>query len=70
MTPARLAHLDRATGQVIHRYEHAAPGDLVHVGIKTLGDIPDGIGTAGLDGMTRGSRCAGPGRPGRDVTIS
>jgi len=28
---ARLTHLDRATGRVIRRYEHAAPGDLVHV---------------------------------------
>ena len=41
---ARLAHLDRATGQVIRRYEHAAPGDLVHVDIKKLGNIPDGGG--------------------------
>ena len=30
----RLAHLDRATGRPIRRYEHAAPGDLVHVDIK------------------------------------
>lgn len=41
---ARLAHLDRATSQVIRRYEHAAPGDLVHVDIKKLGNIPDGGG--------------------------
>ena len=41
---ARLAHLDRATGRVIRRYEHAAPGDLVHVDIKKLGNIPDGGG--------------------------
>jgi hypothetical protein len=26
------------------RYEHAAPGDLVHVDIKKLGRIPDGGG--------------------------
>jgi hypothetical protein len=37
---ARLSHLDRATGRVIRRYEHAAPGDLVHVDIKKLGNIP------------------------------
>lgn len=41
---AHLAHLDRATGQVIRRYEHDAPGDLVHVDIKKLGNIPDGGG--------------------------
>jgi transposase InsO family protein len=41
---ARLAHLDRGTGRVIRRYEHDAPGDLVHVDIKKLGNIPDGGG--------------------------
>ncbi|WP_404868802.1 IS481 family transposase [Kitasatospora griseola] len=41
---ARLAHLDRATGRVIRRYEHRAPGELVHVDIKKLGNIPDGGG--------------------------
>jgi len=44
-----LAHLDQATGLPVrrpdpHRYEHAAPGDLVHVDIKKLGRIPDGGG--------------------------
>lgn len=41
---ARLTHLDRATGRVVRRYEHAAPGDLVHVDIKKLGNVPDGGG--------------------------
>ncbi|WP_406078878.1 IS481 family transposase [Micromonospora sp. NBC_00858] len=41
---ARLTHLDRATGRVIRRYEHEHPGDLVHVDIKKLGNIPDGGG--------------------------
>jgi transposase InsO family protein len=41
---ARLAWLDRATGRVIRRYEHAAPGDLVHVDVKKIGRIPDGGG--------------------------
>jgi len=41
---ARLAHLDRATGRPIRRYEHPAPGDLVHVDVKKLGNIPDGGG--------------------------
>lgn len=40
----RLAHMDRATGRVIRRYEHEAPGDLVHVDVKKLGRIPDGGG--------------------------
>jgi transposase InsO family protein len=39
-----LAHLDRATGRPIRRYEHTAPGELVHVDIKKLGNIPDGGG--------------------------
>ena len=41
---ARLAHLDRATGRVIRRYERSVPGELVHVDIKKLGNIPDGGG--------------------------
>lgn len=41
---ARLAHLDRATAQPIRRYERDAPGDLIHVDIKKLGNIPDGGG--------------------------
>ncbi|NEB07279.1 IS481 family transposase, partial [Streptomyces sp. SID13726] len=41
---ARLTHLDRATGRVIRRYEREKPGELVHVDIKKLGNIPDGGG--------------------------
>jgi transposase InsO family protein len=41
---ARLAHLDRSTGHPIRRYEHAAAGDLIHVDVKKLGNIPDGGG--------------------------
>ncbi|MBB6380587.1 transposase InsO family protein [Pseudonocardia eucalypti] len=37
----RLAHLDRATGEPVRRYEHPAPGDLPHVDVKKLGNIPD-----------------------------
>ena len=47
----RLKWTDPATGTRIktssrdkNRYEHAAPGDLVHVDIKKLGKIPDGGG--------------------------
>lgn len=38
---ARLTHLDRAARRFIHRHEHLSPGDLVHVGFKMLGNIPD-----------------------------
>jgi hypothetical protein len=41
---SRLAGVDRATGQPVRRYEHAQPGELVHVDIKKLGNIPDGGG--------------------------
>jgi transposase InsO family protein len=41
---ARLAWLDRSTGRTVRRYEHAAPGDLVHLDVKKLGRIPDGGG--------------------------
>ena len=40
----RLACLDRATGRSVRRYEHTAPGELVHVDVKKLGKIPDGGG--------------------------
>jgi transposase InsO family protein len=40
----RLAWLDRPTGEPIRRYERARPGELVHVDIKKLGNIPDGGG--------------------------
>ncbi|CAL9327382.1 hypothetical protein SUDANB37_00014 [Streptomyces sp. enrichment culture] len=51
----RLARLDRPTGEPIRRYEHARPGDLVHVDIKKLGNIPDGGGWRTL-GRTAGDR--------------
>ena len=50
--PAHLAHLDRATGRVIRRYERSAPGELVHVDIKKLGNIPDGDGHKTLGRQT------------------
>ena len=40
----RLTHIDRATGEPIRRYEHAHPGDLIHVDVKKLGNVPDGGG--------------------------
>ncbi|MET8993514.1 IS481 family transposase, partial [Nonomuraea wenchangensis] len=39
-----LAHLDRATATRIRRYERQRPGELIHVDIKKLGNIPDGGG--------------------------
>ncbi len=45
---ARLDHLDRATSRVIRRYERDKPGELVHVDIKKLGNIPDGGGHKAL----------------------
>ena len=44
---SRLRDLDRTSGENlrrIERYEHVAPGDLVHVDVKKLGRIPDGGG--------------------------
>ena len=52
-----LAHLDRATGRSVRRYERAVPGELVHVDIKKLGNIPDGGGWRAV-GRARGDRNA------------
>ncbi len=43
----RLAWLDRPSGQLIRRprrYEHARPGDLLHIDVKKLGRMPPGGG--------------------------
>jgi transposase InsO family protein len=40
----RLTHLDRATGEPVRRYQHEHPGDLLHVDVKKLGNVPDGGG--------------------------
>ncbi|MEC4576628.1 IS481 family transposase, partial [Streptomyces virginiae] len=45
----RLAWLDRPTGEPVRRYERARPGELVHVDIKKLGNIPDGGGHRVMD---------------------
>lgn len=60
---ARLTWLDRATGRVIRRYEHAQPGDLVHVDIKKLGRVPDGGGHKKM-GRQAGKANAKKSRPG------
>lgn len=52
---ARLAWLDRSSGQVVRRYQWQRPGDLIHVDIKKLGRIPDGGGWRAL-GRAEGRR--------------
>jgi hypothetical protein len=52
---ARLTHLDRATGRTVRRYERDRPGELVHVDIKKLGNIPDGGGHR-IHGRAAGGR--------------
>jgi len=60
----RLAHVDRATGEPIRRYEHDTPGALLHVDVKKLGNIPDGGGWRYV-GRAQGHRhrAATPGKP-------
>jgi transposase InsO family protein len=52
-----LAHLDRATGVPVRRYERQRPGELVHVDIKKLGNIPNGGGWRTV-GQAQGGRNA------------
>ncbi len=52
---SRLSFQERATGRCIRRYEHKAPGDMIHVDIKKLGRIPDGGGHQAL-GRAAGNR--------------
>jgi transposase InsO family protein len=52
-----LAHLDRASGRRIRRYERSRPGELVHVDVKKLGNIPDGGGWR-VTGRAQGGRNA------------
>ena len=61
---SRLAHVDRATGEPVRRYEHPHPGDLLHVDVKKLGNIPDGGGWRYV-GRAQGdrNRAATPGKP-------
>ena len=70
---ARLAHLDRASGRPIRRYERQSPGELAHVDIKKLGNIPDGGGhrTVGrAQGIRNRARTPTAGRSsGRDPKL-
>ena len=60
---SRLGIVDRATGQPIRRYEHAHPGELVHVDIKKLGNIPAGGGRPALGRARRQDATARPTGP-------
>jgi hypothetical protein len=40
----RLSHIDRVTGEPARRYEWSRPGELIHVDVKKLGNIPAGGG--------------------------
>ena len=40
----RLSWIDRTTGRPVRRYERSAPGELVHLDIKKVGQIPPGGG--------------------------
>ena len=57
-----LAHMDRATAVPVRRYERERPGELVHVDVKKLGNIPDGGGHRVLSrAQGKRNRAATPG---------
>jgi transposase InsO family protein len=61
---SRLSHVDRATGEPVRRYEHPAPGDMLHVDVKKLGNIPDGGGWRYVGrALGKKHRAATPGKP-------
>jgi transposase InsO family protein len=59
-----LAWLDRASAVPVRRYERQRPGELVHVDVKKLGNIPDGGGwrTAGRLQGRRNKKATTPAR--------
>ena len=60
----KLAHVDRASGEPVRRYEHDAPGDLLHVDVKKLGNVPEGGGWRYVGrAQGRRHRAATPGKP-------
>ena len=62
----RLWHVDRVTGEPVRRYEMTRPGELVHLDVKKLGNVPDGGGWR-VHGRALGRRNSqahrDPGRP-------
>jgi len=70
----KLVHIDQATGLPVRkarpqRYEHAAPGDLIHVDIKKLGRIPHGGGHRKLGRLAGKKNNDGHGRGGRGYSF-
>lgn len=60
----RLSHVDRATGELVRRYEHDRPGAMLHVDVKKYGNIPDGGGWRYVGRRQGGrNRAATPGKP-------
>jgi hypothetical protein len=41
---SRLSQVDRVTGEPVRRYEKDRPGEMLHMDVKKLGQIPDGGG--------------------------
>ena len=64
----RLAHLDRATAIPVRRYERDRPGELVHVDVKKLGNIPDGGGHR-IHGRGTGNRHRHRASPGSSPVL-
>ena len=59
----RLRHVDVRTGEPVRRYEHEYPGSMIHVDVKTLGNIPDGGGWRTVGRQQGGkNRAATPGK--------
>lgn len=60
----RLSYTDRATGEVVRRYEHPAAGEMIHVDVTKFGNIPNGGGWRFV-GRKHGdrNRTATPGKP-------
>ena len=63
-----LAHLDRAAGVAVRRYERDRPGELIHVDVKKLGNIPDGGGWR-VTGRAQGGRNKHATSPGRHPVL-
>jgi transposase InsO family protein len=64
----RLSHIDRRTGEPIRRYEWERPGQLLHVDVKKLGNIPDGGGWRFL-GRPQGAANRQRHGPGRHPSV-
>ena len=60
----RGAHVDRATGEPVRRYEHDHPGAMLHVDVTKFRTIPDGGGWRFVGRAQGGkNRATTPGKP-------